>query len=204
MLWYYTRHIRDDLPFLAYLQKTVDLIHDVIPHDAIILGLPFPVLSRVITLTDVCRPHGQGQLHPSGHLQQHPAWGAAPARINLVRPAVSPASWARLTWPSAHTINQPEGTLFMVPDMTADRRFASSPLVTQDGLRSYVGVPLRLPLPGDRGSVALGTLCATSWSVTGPLSAAHQRALLRFADMIVHDIVEHARHLGRGGRAERG
>jgi hypothetical protein len=39
-LWYYTRHLRNDLSFLAHLQKTVDLIHEVIPHDAIILGLP--------------------------------------------------------------------------------------------------------------------------------------------------------------------
>jgi hypothetical protein len=99
---------------------------------------------------------------------------------------------ATLTWLSAHTINQPEGAVLMVPDMTADPRFAGSPNVTHAGLRSYVGAPLHLPLPGERGSVALGSLCAASWKATGPLSAGQQRVLIRFADMIVHDIIEHA------------
>jgi hypothetical protein len=81
----------------------------------------------------------------------------------------------------------------MVPDLTADRRFACAPCVAQDGLRSYVGTPLRLPLPGGHETVALGSLCAASWAAKEPLSAKQQRSLVRFADMIVHDIVERAR-----------
>jgi signal transduction histidine kinase len=80
----------------------------------------------------------------------------------------------------------------MLPDMLSDPRFAGSQHVAESGLRSYVGTALRLPLPGAHGSVALGSLCAASWKATGPLSARQQRVLVRFADMIVLDIVEHA------------
>jgi hypothetical protein len=100
---------------------------------------------------------------------------------------------ALLTRLSAHTINQPEGAVLMVPDLTADRRFACAPCVAQQGMRSYVGTPLRLPLPGGHESVALGSLCAASWAAKDPLSAMQQRSLVRFAEMIVHDIVERAR-----------
>jgi hypothetical protein len=68
MLWYYTRHLHDDRPFLAYLQKTVDLIHDVIPHEAIILGSPLFAASPAIALMGVRRPPQQRQLHPISHL----------------------------------------------------------------------------------------------------------------------------------------
>jgi hypothetical protein len=98
-----------------------------------------------------------------------------------------------LTRPRAHTINQPHGAVLMISDLVADQRFMCAPCVADSGLRSYAGTPLSLPLPGGRGSVALGSLCAASWEASGPLSAKQQRAFVRFADMIVHDIVERAR-----------
>jgi hypothetical protein len=81
----------------------------------------------------------------------------------------------------------------MIPDLAADQRFMCAPCVADSGLRSYAGTPLSLPLPGGRGSVALGSFCAALWEATSSLSAKQQRAFVRFADMIVRDIVERAR-----------
>lgn len=38
-LWYYTRDIRHDKEFLAHVQRTVDLVRDLIPCDSVIMGL---------------------------------------------------------------------------------------------------------------------------------------------------------------------
>ena len=54
----------------------------------------------------------------------------------------------------AHAILQPDRPL-LVPDATADTRFATNPFVTgHPGIRSYAGVPLLSP-----EGLALGTLC---------------------------------------------
>jgi hypothetical protein len=96
-----------------------------------------------------------------------------------------------------HTINQPAGTVLYLPDMRLDAHFAGSPLVTDAGLVSYIGAPLRFTCEradGTREDVVLGGLCATSYMRSGPIVDYQQhRVLVRFADLIVHDIVERAK-----------
>ncbi|KAG9585333.1 hypothetical protein KCU60_g18897, partial [Aureobasidium melanogenum] len=78
----------------------------------------------------------------------------------------------------SHTINQPSGTVFMLPNMASDWRFEHSPHVEQGGLRSYAGAALRCK--ADTGEdVALGSLCIASNSEQPPLSPSQQDALVR-------------------------
>ncbi|KAI4847313.1 hypothetical protein E4T44_04580 [Aureobasidium sp. EXF-8845] len=99
----------------------------------------------------------------------------------------------------SHTINQPSGTVFMLPNMTSDWRFKHSPHVDQGGLRSYAGAMLRCR--ADTGEdIALGTLCIASNSEQPPLSPAKQDALVRFADMLTGEIVARAREARRQQR----
>ncbi|KAI4723006.1 hypothetical protein E4T48_00661 [Aureobasidium sp. EXF-10727] len=99
----------------------------------------------------------------------------------------------------SHTINQPPGTVFMLPNMASDWRFKHSPHVEEGGLRSYAGAMLRCK--ADTGEdVALGSLCIASNSEQPPLTLAQQDALVRFADMIASEIVARAREARRRQR----
>ncbi|KAI9164118.1 histidine kinase HHK3 [Paramyrothecium foliicola] len=92
----------------------------------------------------------------------------------------------------AHTINQPPGSVFLLPNMADDWRFRGSPHVEIGGLRSYAGVPLRLETEfGD--SVALGSLCVASNTSQEPINKWQQSSLARLADWIVADIIQSAR-----------
>jgi len=80
-----------------------------------------------------------------------------------------------------HTIGSREA--MMVPDATADPRFAANPLVTGDpNIKSYCGVPLETP-----DGYNVGALCAID---TVPRSFdPHQIALLsRFAALVVDEM----------------
>ncbi|KAI4846737.1 hypothetical protein E4T44_04899, partial [Aureobasidium sp. EXF-8845] len=99
----------------------------------------------------------------------------------------------------SHTINQPPGSVFMLPNMASDWRFKHSPHVQEGGLRSYAGATLRCK--ADTGEdVALGSLCIASNSEQPPLSPAQQDALVRFADMLSSEIVARAREARRQQR----
>jgi signal transduction histidine kinase len=92
----------------------------------------------------------------------------------------------------SHTIVQKPGSVFMLPDMTADWRFSHSPHV-QAGLGFYAGTQLRYKVPGASAEVVFGSLCVASSTPQPPLTNMQQRSLLRLSDMIVHAIVERAR-----------
>lgn len=99
----------------------------------------------------------------------------------------------------SHTINQPPGKVFILPNMASDWRFKHSPHVEQGGLCSYAGAILRCK--ADTGEdVALGSLCIASNTEQPPLSPAQQDALIRFADMMSSEIVARAREARRQQR----
>ncbi|KAF5005582.1 hypothetical protein FDECE_7989 [Fusarium decemcellulare] len=92
----------------------------------------------------------------------------------------------------AHTVTQPPGSVFLLPNMMEDWRFRESPYVEQGGLVAYAGVPLRIQ--HDSGeSVGLGSLCVASSTSQEPLTKPQQQGLARLADWIVADIVKCAR-----------
>ncbi|KAL7935641.1 histidine kinase HHK3 [Trichoderma chlorosporum] len=92
----------------------------------------------------------------------------------------------------AHTVTQPPGNIFLLPNMMEDWRFKDSPYVESGGLRAYAGAPLRLQ--NESGDcVSLGSLCVTSRTIQKPLTRLQQQTLARLADWIVSDIVQCAR-----------
>ncbi|KIY47787.1 hypothetical protein FISHEDRAFT_59391 [Fistulina hepatica ATCC 64428] len=92
----------------------------------------------------------------------------------------------------AHTIMQPSGTVFMLPDMSDDWRFAKSPHIVA-GLRYYAGTQLHFRVPGSDTDVAIGTLCVVAHSAQPPLTPVQSASLTRLADTITHMILERAR-----------
>jgi signal transduction histidine kinase/CheY-like chemotaxis protein len=92
----------------------------------------------------------------------------------------------------AHTVTQPPGNVFLLPNMLEDWRFRESPYVEHGGLIAYAGVPLRIQHESGE-SVGLGSLCVASATSQPPLSKNQQLALARLGDWIVADIVQCAR-----------
>jgi hypothetical protein len=112
----------------------------------------------------------------------------------LASTAPSLAAFPRRETICAHTINQTNGAILYLPDMRLDPYLARSPFVTDHGLVSYVGTPLRLVCDGTGENVVIGTLCAVSYNTAAPaLDARDHQILMRFADIMVHDIVKRAR-----------
>ncbi|KAH8647786.1 hypothetical protein BX600DRAFT_118804 [Xylariales sp. PMI_506] len=92
----------------------------------------------------------------------------------------------------AHTVNQPPGTVFLLPNMVEDWRFQQSPHVEIGGLRSYAGVPLRFETEfGD--CVAFGSICVASNTAHETLSKDQSISLTRLADWVVTDIIQSSR-----------
>lgn len=87
----------------------------------------------------------------------------------------------------------------MLPNLASDWRFRGSPPVAQGGLRSYAGVQLRCQTPTGE-YVALGSLCVASNSEHAPLTPTQEGALIRFADMLVAEIVSRSRQERRRQR----
>lgn len=87
----------------------------------------------------------------------------------------------------------------MLPDMASDWRFKQMPCVAQEGLRSYAGAQLRCKAP--TGEVyALGSICVASGEEHPPLTPAQQSALVRIADVLSADIINHSRDKRRRQR----
>ncbi|KAJ6438836.1 histidine kinase HHK3p [Purpureocillium lavendulum] len=92
----------------------------------------------------------------------------------------------------AHTVTQPPGSVFLLPNMMEDWRFKDSPYVESGGLRAYAGAPLRLQ--NESGDcIALGSLCVAARTDQKPLNKLQQQTLARLADWVVSDIVHCAR-----------
>ncbi|KAH8880955.1 hypothetical protein GQ53DRAFT_703049 [Thozetella sp. PMI_491] len=89
----------------------------------------------------------------------------------------------------AHTVTQPPGSVFLLPNMQEDWRFQDSPYVERGGLLAYAGVPLRVQHEsGD--TVGLGSLCVASSTPQEPLTKSQHLTLARLADWLVQDIVQ--------------
>lgn len=92
----------------------------------------------------------------------------------------------------SHTVNTEPGSVFQLPDMTSDWRFAQSPHVEFGGLRSYAGAQLRCKAD-DGIDIALGSLCIASNTPQPALLPDQQAALVRFADLVAADIINASR-----------
>ncbi|KAL2846322.1 hypothetical protein BJX68DRAFT_277153 [Aspergillus pseudodeflectus] len=92
----------------------------------------------------------------------------------------------------AHTVTQPPGSVFLLPELQEDWRFRTCPYLEQGGLYAYAGVPLRLQHESGV-TVGLGSLCVASSKAEDPLTKDQQQALVRLADWVVSDMVQCAR-----------
>ncbi|KAJ6257204.1 hypothetical protein Dda_8091 [Drechslerella dactyloides] len=93
----------------------------------------------------------------------------------------------------AHTVMQDGGRVFMINDTERDWRFMRSPQVAEAGVKFYAGTQLRYKVPPAKTEIAFGSLYIANFSPTTPLTTRQQRALVKFADVIVHTIVERTR-----------
>jgi signal transduction histidine kinase len=103
----------------------------------------------------------------------------------------------------SHTINQPGGSVLTLADMPSDPRFAHSPYVSELGLVSYAGTPLRFSFSredGVREEVNLGTLCGVNLKSNLCPNELQKRAMVHCADTIVREIIEHARNTRAANR----
>ncbi|KAF9895005.1 hypothetical protein FE257_004629 [Aspergillus nanangensis] len=92
----------------------------------------------------------------------------------------------------AHTVTQPPGSVFLLPNLMEDWRFQNCPYLELGGLRAYAGAPLRLQTEfGD--CVSLGSLCVASSKSEVALTKTQHQALVRLADWVVSDLVQCAR-----------
>ncbi|KAJ4159398.1 uncharacterized protein LMH87_008300 [Akanthomyces muscarius] len=89
----------------------------------------------------------------------------------------------------AHTVTQPPGSVFLLPNLQEDWRFRDCPYAEQGGLLAYAGVPLRMQHESGE-CVGLGSLCVASNTPQPPLSQQQQQTLTRLADWVVADIVQ--------------
>ncbi|KAK8143219.1 hypothetical protein G3M48_007536 [Beauveria asiatica] len=89
----------------------------------------------------------------------------------------------------AHTVTQPPGSVFLLPNLQEDWRFQDCPYVEQGGLRAYAGIPLRMQHESGE-CIGLGTICVASTTSQPPLSQQQQQTLTRLADWVVSDIVQ--------------
>ncbi|KAG5655406.1 hypothetical protein KAF25_000655 [Fusarium avenaceum] len=92
----------------------------------------------------------------------------------------------------AHTVTQPPGSVFLLPNMLEDWRFRECPYVERGGLVAYAGVPLRMQHESGE-CVGLGSICVASSTPQPPLSKSQQLALARLGDWVVSDIIQCAR-----------
>jgi hypothetical protein len=96
----------------------------------------------------------------------------------------------------AHTINQPSASVLELYALIDDARFSGCPMVAEYGVRSYAGTALRFSFPRAEGlqeEVMLGTLCVVNFPPGHSLNEVQRRVLVRFANIIVYDIIERAR-----------
>jgi hypothetical protein len=91
----------------------------------------------------------------------------------------------------SHALNETPGTVLVIPDLSADWRWVNSP-PAQIGLNAYAGTALHHALP-DGCRVSLGAICVAAFSPRPPLTAQQERVLVRFAGIVMRDIMERAR-----------
>lgn len=81
-----------------------------------------------------------------------------------------------------HAIRQAD--LFIIPDATADPRFANNPLVTgEPNIRFYAGAPLYLS-----NGYAIGTLCIIDTAPRVDLTPTEKQALLDLGSLVVAEV----------------